>query len=132
MAASPRSGDGETASPRAVLVRAARAARREPKSNHLALFVLGLVGMFAWVNLALAAVLGPLVLSLLTGRDNAWSVRGLGVIDGPFLAVTLGALYLALDPWAKTFYALRCFQADSQRTGADLRAALRELPPPRA
>ena len=123
-------GDGSTASTRAVLGRAWRAARHDARGNHLALAVLGLLGVVAWMNLVLAMLLLPSLAQLLTGAENFLTRRGLGVFDTTFFAVTLGLVYLAFDPLAKAYYVLRCFYLEAQRTGEDLRRDLRALPPP--
>ena len=53
-------------------------------------------------------------------------------IDNPFLlinttliALTIGLLYLLLDPVLKSAYVLRCYYGQSLRTGADVRTQLR-------
>ena len=123
-------GDGETASVREVFVRAARHAGRDPKGNHLGLFILSLLGMFAWLNLVVATLLLPQLAKMVTGEENVFTRSGLHLFNSTFFAVTFGLVYLALDPLVKTFYALRCFYADAQHTGEDLLSGLRALPAP--
>ena len=123
-------GDGGTASAREVFVRAARHAARDPKGNHLALLILSLLGMFAWLNLVIATLLLPQLARMFTGEENVFTRSGLHIFNSTFFAVTFGLVYLALDPLVKTFYALRCFYADAQHTGEDLQSGLLALPAP--
>ena len=123
-------GDGDTASARAVCIRAARHAARNPRGNHLALSILGMLGMFAWLNLLIATLLLPQLVKMFTGQENVFTRSGLHIFNSTFFAVTFGLVYLALDPLVKTFYALRCFYADAQHTGEDLQSGLLALPAP--
>ena len=121
-------GDGQTASASQVFIRAVRHAVRDPKGNHLALLILFLFGLFAWTNLAVAILFLPQLAEIVTGKENALSRMGLHIFNAPFFCVTIGLVYLALDPLARTFYALRCFYADARRSGEDLERLLRALP----
>ena len=121
-------GDGESASAGRVFIRAARHALRDPKGNHLALLILGLLGVIAWTNLVVATLFLPQIAEIVTAKENVFTRMGLHIFNAPFFAVTIGLVYLALDPIAKTFYALRCFYADALHTGEDLEALLRALP----
>lgn len=122
-------GDGSPdATPRAVCVRAARHALRNPKGNHLALTIVSLFGLFAWINLAIATLGLPQLAKMFTGEENVFTLSGLHIFNSTFFAVTFALVYLALDPLVKTFYALRCFYADARTSGEDLTSGLRALP----
>ena len=56
----------------------------------------------------------PNLLKMFTGEENAFTRSGgLALFNSTFLAVSVALVYLAFDPLAKTFYALRCFYADA-------------------
>ena len=123
-------GDGETPSIRAVFSRACRHALRQPGQNHAGLSVLSILAFFAWINLMTIGFLLPRLAHMFTGEENLFTRSGAHFLfNSTFFAVTGSLVYLALDPLAKTFYALRCFYADSRRTGEDLRSELAALPP---
>ena len=101
---------------------------RNPKGNHLALTIVSLFGLFAWMNLVIATLVLPQLAKMLTGEENVFTLSGLHVFNSTFFAVTFALVYLALDPLVKTFYALRCFYVDARTTGEDLTSGLRALP----
>ncbi len=124
-------GDGENPSIRAVFTRAARHALHQPGQNHVGLSVLSVLAVFVWINLILLAYWLPHLAHMFTGEENLFTRSGTHFFyNSTFFAVTGGLVYLALDPLAKTFYALRCFYADSRRTGEDLKSELAGLPAP--
>lgn len=125
-------GDGDLPSIRAVFVRAARHALHQPKQNHAGLALLSILALFVWANLILAAYGLPQLAHMITGEENLFTRSGTHLFNTTFFAVTGALVYLALDPLAKTFYVLRCFYADSRRTGEDLRGELAALPAPAA
>ncbi len=124
--------DGKTPSIRAVFARAARHALHQPKQNHAGLAVLSILAVFVWLNLVALAYLLPQLARMFTGEENLFTRSGAHLFNTTFFAVTGALVYLALDPLAKTFYALRCFYADSRRTGEDLKSELAALPAPAA
>ncbi len=65
---------------------------------------------------------------MFTGEENIFTRGGMDLFNSTFVAVTFSLAYLLLDPIVKTFYALRCFYADSVLTGEDLKSELRALP----
>lgn len=125
-------GDGATPSIRAVFSRAGRHALREPRQNHVGLGVLSILALFVWLNLIALAYFLPQLARMFTGEENLFTRSGVHLFNTTFFAVTGALVYLTLDPLAKTFYALRCFHADSRRTGEDLKSELAALPPPAA
>jgi hypothetical protein len=122
-------GTGETSSTKEVFARSARAAALWPKQNHVALSLIFLLGLFAWINLIAAAFTFPQLLRQFTGEENLFTRSGIHILNTTFFAVTFSLVYLALDPVIKTFYALRCFYGDSLRSGEDLKSELLALPP---
>ncbi len=124
-------GDGERAE-RSPVARAWRQALARPAQNHRALSVLSGLGLFAWMALMAALYIVPTLVKMFTGEDNAFTrSSGAALFNSTFLAVSVALVYLALDPLAKTFYALRCFYDDARVSGEDLLSELRALPPVR-
>ncbi len=122
-------GDGQP-SERPPAARAWRHALVRPGQNHRALGVLAALGFFAWLALMVTMFTVPNLLKTFTGEENAFTrSSGLALFNSTFLAVSVTLVYLALDPLAKTFYALRCFYADAETTGEDLLSELNALPP---
>ena len=71
-----------------------------------------------------------MLLKMFTGEENAFTrSSGLALFNSTFLAVSVALVYLAFDPLAKAFYALRCFYADAEKSGEDLLSELNALPP---
>ena len=111
-------------------VRAGRQALARPAQNHRALAVFWGLEFCAWLAFMVAMFAVPLFLKTVTGEDNAFTrTDWQALLNSTFLAVSAALVYLAFNPLAKTFYALRCFYADAQATGEDLLAELRALPP---
>ena len=122
-------GDGQP-SDRSPAARAWRHALARPVQNHRALGVLSALGFFAWLALMVTMFAVPFLLKTFTGEENAFTrSSGLALFNSTFLAVSVTLVYLAFDPLAKTFYALRCFYADAETTGEDLLSELNALPP---
>ena len=125
-------GDGSAGSVKTTFGRAYRAALRHPRQNHAGLSVLSLLGLFVALNLVLLAFLVPYLMKMFSGEENLFTQSGEHLINTTFFAVLFGLLYLVLDPVVKAFYTLRCFYAESTRTGEDLLNELAALPPPAA
>ncbi len=122
-------GDG-LPSDRSPVQRAWRQCLARPAQNHRALGVLSGLGFFAWLALMATMFTVPVLLKMFTGEENAFTrSSGLSLFNSTFLAVSVALVYLALDPLAKTFYALRCFYADAETSGEDLLSELSALPP---
>ena len=122
-------GDGEP-SPVHPVARAWRHTLARPGQNHRALSLFWGLEFFAWLAFMVAMFTVPTLLKTFTGEENAFTRSNWqALLNSTFLAVSGALVYLAFNPLAKTFYALRCFYADAQATGEDLLAELRALPP---
>ncbi|MEW6488744.1 MAG: hypothetical protein AB1578_12635 [Thermodesulfobacteriota bacterium] len=117
---------------RGTIRRAWAQARRDPGANHALLGLLGLAGLFAFLNLAAALVTVPVLLKALLGLESPFTRSWGAYANTTVLAVLAGLTYLAVDPLAKAAYVLRHFYGESRATGEDLRADLRRLAPSRA
>ncbi len=100
-------------------------ARLWPAQNHALLGVLLLLGLFVFLNLAIATYSVPWLLRTLLGLDNVFATSGWNFFNTTFLAVAGGLTYLALDPLLKATYVLRCFHGHARHTGADLLVRVR-------
>lgn len=122
-------GDG-LPSDRSPVARAWRHCLARPAQNHRALGVLSGLGFFAWLALMVTMFTVPNLLKMFTGEENAFTrSSGQALFNSTFLAVSFALVYLALDPLARTFYVLRCFYTDAEKSGEDLLSELNALPP---
>ncbi len=65
---------------------------------------------------------------IFTGADTLISRSPEAVVGNDlFIACACGVAYLLLDPVLKSAYAIRCFEGESLRTGADLRVILHRI-----
>lgn len=102
-----------------------------PAQNHVALLVLSLFGFCAWINLAVAFYLVPLLAQRLLGIEHLFGLSGLWFLNTTFLASVTALTWLAIDPLIRAFYTLRVFYGRARRSGEDLRIELqaaRSLP----
>jgi hypothetical protein len=82
-------------------------------------------GLFVCFNLMSACFVLPRLIKMLFGIETVFTRSGLSLLNTTFFAATLALAYLCVDPIVKTIYVLRCFYGESQRSGADLKAELR-------
>lgn len=121
-------GTGETT--RKFSARAWRLACFSPRQNHAALTVFLLFALFVFLNVAVLVLLAPQLLKMFTGIESVFTRNQVGLFNTTFFAVVGTLTYLVCDPLLKAIYVLRCFYAESLRSGADLAAELRGLPRP--
>ena len=123
-------GDGAPGvTAREIIRRAWQHTLARPGANHAGLSILGGLALFVWLNLLISAFLLPQLIKMFTGEENAVTNDPLSLLNTTLFAVSGVLVYLVVDPLVKTFYTLRCFYEDSARTGEDLLAELRALPP---
>lgn len=119
-------GDGV----RKFCARSWRFARFSPRQNHGALSVYLLLSSVVFINVGILVVLVPQLLKMFTGVESVFTRSEVGLFNTTFFAVVGTFTYLVCDPLLKAIYVLRCFYAESLRSGADLTAELRALPRP--
>jgi hypothetical protein len=100
---------------------AAAQAKLWPAQNHLALLMLALVAICAWVNLAAAFYLVPWFANRMLGVENLFGFSGWWAFNTTFLASVTTLTWLAIDPLVKAFFTLRVFHGRARRTGDDVR-----------
>lgn len=104
--------------------RARRQALLWPMQNHIGITLLTLVGLAAWLNIGLTAIVGPQLANRLLGIQNVFGFAGMFFLNTTFIASTFALAWLALDPLVKAFYTLRVFYGQARRTGEDLQVEL--------
>jgi hypothetical protein len=97
----------------------------------LLLGVLFLFAFLVWINTVAAMALLPALLRMLFGVDTAFTQAGVhSVLNTTYLACSFALAYIFVDPLIKTVFVLRCFYAQSVRSGDDLKAELARLRAP--
>ena len=122
---------GETGDLGGACKTAALQANLRPGQNFLLLGVLLLFAFLVWINTVAAMSLLPSLLRMLFGIDTAFTQAGFhSVFNTTYLACSFALTYFFVDPLIKTVFVLRCFYAQSVRTGDDLKAELARLRAP--
>ncbi len=93
----------------------------------LALIPLSPLGLMAAWNLWLLLVGIPGFLETVLGVETMFARTGDGLANTTGLAIVCALVYLAMDPFMKAAYVLRCYYGASVETGADLSAQLRTV-----
>jgi hypothetical protein len=118
----------EDLTPRRMMDQALRLANFKPAQNWGVLGLLLLLQTVLTLNLALLLAALPQLVRVLTGFESAFSRSGIYFALNPtFFLLVLTVSWLAFDPFAQAVYCLRCFEAESQDTGEDLRCGLRRI-----
>ncbi|HEY1338149.1 MAG TPA: hypothetical protein VGF59_11600, partial [Bryobacteraceae bacterium] len=107
-------------------------ARRLERGGMLPSWILQLLLLLLWlvaiVNVAIAFILLPQLVRMLTGYESTFSRLGPGFFENRlFFLCVLSASWLLFDPFVQAVYCLRAFQQQSVETGEDLRAGLRRI-----
>jgi len=119
--------DGETLDVLGLIKKAGRHALLWPMENHLTVAIMSAFGLFVGLNLMTACFVLPGLMKMLFGIETVFTRSGLSLLNTTFMVATFGLAYLSIDPLLKTIYALRCFYGEAQRSGADLKAELRQI-----
>jgi hypothetical protein len=118
----------EDLTPRRMMDQALRLASFKPARNWTVLFLLLLLQAALTLNLALVLAVLPQLVRVLTGFESTFSRSGIYFALNPtFFLLVLAVSWLAFDPFVQAVYCLRCFEAESQDTGEDLRCGLRRI-----
>lgn len=122
----PGSSSGEVRS------EAKKLAMMWPRQNHIALSLLSLFIVLAFVNLFIAVVYTPFLLRGLLGLHTPFTDSLTWIGNTTFLGVLVALTYLCTDPFLKAVYVLRCHAGQSRQTGEDLLLRWRRLMRPAA
>ncbi len=120
-------GDPARGSPWQCFQLALRHALAAPGQNHgiIGLLILVSVGILIDVGVALGAA--PALARMLFGVTSDFNLSIAAYLNTTFLLAVVALTYLVLDPIIKAIYVLRGFNADSIRSGDDLRARFNRL-----
>ncbi len=114
--------------PRALMAKALQLAGFRPRQSWTLLAFLTLLYPLALVNVVVTLAILPQLIRMLTGHESAISRSGIYFMANPtFWICALAISWMAFDPLVQAAHCVRCFQAESDRTGEDLKAGLRRL-----
>lgn len=110
-----------------LISRALRASHHAVRQNHYLIAHLSIVSFLLWLNLLALAVIVPMLLKSLTGIETAFSRSPMALLNTTLFAAVTAFAWLLASPFARAAYAVRCFESDAEKSGDDLKAALRRL-----
>ncbi|MGD8469989.1 MAG: hypothetical protein PVJ82_01305 [Desulfobacteraceae bacterium] len=102
-------------------------ARLWPRQNHILMSVFFVFGIVVLINIASAIFILPHLLKNYLGIESMFTLSGIHVINTSFWVVTIGMVYLCMNPLVKTVYVLRCFYGAALKSGDDLKTELKGL-----
>jgi hypothetical protein len=124
----PVLADSEELDAPAVIGKARRLARGESFQGWILQVLIVLLGLIAFVNVAVSFIILPEIVKMLTGFESAFTRTGPNFfLNRLFLLFAVLATWLVFDPFVQAVYCLRCFRAESVETGEDLRSGLRRI-----
>jgi hypothetical protein len=118
--------DGEKPGIGALMNKARRQASLWPRQNHVALLSMAGFAFFVFLNWCSVGFVIPALLKTLFGVESMFTRSSLGLLNSTFFAINFWLSYLCVDPILKAVYVLRCFYGESQKSGEDLKATIRE------
>lgn len=111
----------------------ARLSHHDWAQNHGILLIVAVVGFFVWVNLVGSCLILPGFAKSFFGVESVFTISPtVAITNSTFVFGTLLLTWLVLSPLMKAAYTLRCFYAESRRTGADLLSRLASIEEDRA
>jgi hypothetical protein len=81
---------------------------------------------FVFINWCVVGFTIPALLKTLFGVESIFTRGNLSLLNTTFFAINFWLTYLCVDPILKAVYVLRCFYGESQKSGEDLKATIRE------
>jgi hypothetical protein len=99
----------------------------QPMQNVFLISLLHVGALFAYLNLLAGFAMGAFLLRSFTGIENPFTMRITLFFSLVVQAMLVMGCYLALNPFVKALYVLRCFYGASRKTGADIEVQLRAL-----
>ena len=119
--------DGQEPGLGSLLNKARQQATRSARQNHLALLSLLGFAFFVFLNWCTIGFALPGLLKTLFGFESLFTRSSSSLLNTTFFAMNLSLTYLCVDPLLKAVYVLRCFYGESQESGEDLKAGIREF-----
>lgn len=120
----------ESARPGNGIRRALKNSAYAPRQNHQIILILVLFKGVVFLNVGALIYGVPQLLKSFFGIETVFTLGGFSVMNSTFLTTVYCLTHLAVDPLVKTVYVLRCFQCESETSGADITAELKRLSPP--
>lgn len=111
----------------ALLGRSLKAAHHAPRANHSVLVILFLVALLVWLNTMMLSLFLPQLTGIFTGIQLQMTSSPMAMLNTTLVATSVAASWLIMSPVFQAAYAVRCFEADSTKSGEDLLAGLRSL-----
>lgn len=118
--------EGEEPGIGVLIHKARRQAMLWPRQNHVALLAMAGFAFFVFVNWCTLGLAIPALLRTLFGVESMFTRGSLSLLNTTFFAINFWLAYLCVDPILKAIYVLRCFYGESQESGEDLKADIRE------
>jgi hypothetical protein len=103
-------------------------ARSEQGQSWTFLAAATLAALLVYLNLLVAAVVLPQLVSSFTGFQSAWASPRVLLRTGALHAILVGIVYVLFDSLFTSAAVIRSFSEGSKRTGGDLMALLRRMP----
>ena len=97
-----------------------------PRQNHVTMLIMAGFAFVVFANWCIVGFTLPGLLRTLFGLESMFTRGGSSLLNTTFFAINFSLTYLCVDPILKAFYVLRCFYAESQESGEDLKAGIRE------
>jgi hypothetical protein len=116
---------GEEFDPRALVAQSRAYALLWTRQSWLILAIQAGFTIIVAANIAITMFFLPRLLQMFLGIETPFAEGGTSMLNSTFFAVTAGLTYLCVDPIMKAIYLLRCFYAESVRSGADLKVEFR-------
>jgi hypothetical protein len=91
----------------------------------IAMIPLCIIGILTALNIGAVLLLLPFLLKTLFDIETPFSLSASNFANTTFFALVWCLSYLVIDPVMKTAYVLRCFYAESVRTGDDILQSIR-------
>jgi hypothetical protein len=120
------SDEGEEPGIGVLMNKARRQATLWPRQNHVAMLIMAGFAFFVFINWCSVGFAIPTLLKTLFGVESMFTRGSLTLLNTTFFAINFWLTYLCVDPILKAVYVLRCFYGESQESGEDLKATIRE------
>jgi hypothetical protein len=118
--------DGEELRLSELIVQARTYALLWTRQSWLVLLIQSGFALFTAANIAIAIFLLPRLLQMFLGVETVFTKSGANLLSSTFFTICAAMTYLCVDPIMKAIYVLRCFYAESVRSGEDLKAEFRQ------
>jgi hypothetical protein len=116
---------------KAAAAKARQTAMPWPKQNHILISVVVGFGYFILLNIFTVLAYAPGLLKSLVGIETEFARSWHWMGNSTFIGIVIALAYLVIEPIVKAVYVLRFQACESIKTGDDLLADLKAIPPRR-